>query len=170
MITVEIGGTDQAIAAIRARGPRIIQAVVRRMSSALIGLQQYIVAAKLSGQVLHHRSGKLANSIRFNGISYTDDVVTGEVQGAGGPAFYGRVHEFGGVFNVREHIRRVAFNAAGETVKVRSRKVFGVEEGTVRAHTATYPERSFMRTSFAEKQENLIEAIRRGLQEGSGNG
>jgi hypothetical protein len=80
---------------LRAKGPQIIQAVTRKMDELMLWLQAKIVGEKLQGQVLQHRTGKLAASIRAIPATVEGTSVVGAVEGAGGPAFYGRFLEEG---------------------------------------------------------------------------
>jgi len=122
----------------------------------MLELQAKIVGEKLQGQVLAHRSGKLAGSIRVVPAIVEGTSVVGIVQGAGGPAFYGRVHEFGGTFDIPTHQRKVG--ATKEKIRARL-------GGTVRAHTATFPQRSFMRTSLEEMRGRIFEGMTAAVSE-----
>jgi hypothetical protein len=155
MITVEIN-TTQAVASIQARSPLILEAIARKMNGLNIALQAHIVGNKLSGQVLKHRSGKLANSIRVNQAQIDGETITSSVQGAGGPAFYGRLHEYGTDRSYRivpVNKKALAFILDGKKVVVKS-----VLHPPIK-------ERSFMRTSFAEMQDRIIEGIRQTFSE-----
>lgn len=159
MITVDIN-TAQAVSEIRARTSQILQAVRLKMNGLMIALQAHIVGDKLSGQVLKHRSGKLANSIRVNTAEIAGETVTASVQGAGGPAFYGRLHEFGTSNSYRivpVNKKALSFLLDGKQVIVRS-----VIHPPIK-------ERSFMRTSFAEMQGRIVEGVRQAFL-GSVNG
>jgi phage gpG-like protein len=54
------------------------------------------VSKKLSGQILHRRTGKLSSSVRALPTTLSGTSIIGGVQAGGGPSFYGAVHEFGG--------------------------------------------------------------------------
>lgn len=156
MLTVDLVGRTETMAIIRARGSRIIQAIIRKMNSSMIALQAYIVTSKLSGQVLKHRSGKLANSIRVNQAEAEGATITASVQGAGGPAWYGKLHEYGtdSPFTIRAiNKKALHFVLGGKDVFVKS-----VLHPPIK-------ERSFMRTSFAERQTNIVESVREGFTE-----
>ena len=130
---------------IRATGQRVHASLVMAFTRIAIGLQQYIVTQKLEGQVLHHRSGKLIRSIQQH-IEDSGNTIAAVVQ-AGSLAPYAAVHEWGGMFNIPEH---QSFSRAGRAF-------------SVRAHTATFPERSFMRSSLREYKDTALREIRAAL-------
>jgi hypothetical protein len=140
MITGSFNGTDQVAAdTIRARGDRFIPALVRKVNSLALRLQQKIIV-KLSGQVLNIRSGKGAGSVRVT-LATPGDTVTADVQAGGGPAWYLKLHEFGTdapytILPINK--QALAFMLGGKMVIVR--KVIH----------PPIKERSFMRTSIAE--------------------
>lgn len=89
--------SDKLLAAVFRQGAEVIVArLVKQLNISMIKLQSYIVTNKLSGQVLHHRTGKLAGSINAIPASMEGGLLTAGVEGAGGPAWYGVVHEYGG--------------------------------------------------------------------------
>lgn len=96
MLTLSFGSTGEDVSQrVQERFPRLVVELVKTVDRMNVIMQARIVRDKLQGQVLHHRTGKLANSIRIFKAKYSNDVIEGGVQGAGGPAFYGRYHEFG---------------------------------------------------------------------------
>lgn len=173
MLRVTFSGTDKRLeASLRAKGPNALKALVLKMNALMIRLQAKIVGEKLQGQVLHHRSGKLSNSVRVIPARVDGTKLIGEVQGAGGPAWYGVLDEFGGTFEVPAHTRRTGFNAKGEIVRllthagrVRS-SVAKTSETTVRAYSITFPERSFMRSSQSEMDSAINAELREAAAEG----
>lgn len=97
MIQADFQGTDRTVPAeLRRKMPGILEAVRMKMNMLDLQLQQKIQGEKLQGQVLQHRTGKLAASIRVEEATVTGDIVEGAVEGAGGVAFYGRVQNYGG--------------------------------------------------------------------------
>jgi len=165
MLRIDFEGSDERLLAfVRSRRVQLQELLRLRMTATMTLLQSHIVGDKLSGQVLHHRTGKLIDSIRLNPPEATanENEVVGGVAGGGGPAFYGRIHEYGGTFDVKERERRFGFNRSGEIVKLLTKSgavrkgIYGVGQQKVKAHTVTFPERSFMRTSFSELRERII--------------
>ena len=98
-MTVQLGfsGSDKfLISRLNGRGTAVVRALATRLTRLMLALQRHIVRDKLSGQVLHRRSGKLAGSIVAYPAELSGTQLVGRVEGASGPAWYGRVHEFGG--------------------------------------------------------------------------
>ena len=184
MIEISFDGTDRRLADyIRKRGGSIILALQRRFTILGLMIQRHIIQTHLSapggfsGTMLHHRTGKLIQSIRALPAEANSGGVALTVQGAGGPAFYGKYHEFGGTFLIPEHVRRTGYNSKGGRVRLLTlggtgrvrRGVDKVEKGTVKAHSVTYPMRSFMRSSLTEMRGAIIQAVALGVKEGLAN-
>jgi hypothetical protein len=92
-----IANSDVAVAqSIRGKSDVLVKALVTKLTWLMLKLQQKIQTEKLQGQVLHQRSGKLVGSIRTEGVVQEASELKGSVQGAGGVAWYGIVHEKGG--------------------------------------------------------------------------
>jgi hypothetical protein len=146
-----------------------------RMNQEMVMLQGYIQSSKLQTNPLHHRTGKLQSSIRYIPAVVEGNSVVGSVEGGGGVAPYGVVQEYGGTFSVRGYMRRTAFNTRGEQVKLLTKhgltstrsSIASVDLGTVRPHTITFPERSFMRVSLAEKEAEIVAGLAAGIHEGA---
>jgi hypothetical protein len=148
MIRAELRGTDERAArALHILYPRLIAALMVKMNSLLIQLQAKIVGEKLSGQVLKHRTGKLAGSIRVIAAEASGDKIEGAVLGGGGPAFYAKFHEFGTTdWYVIQPVNKKALR-------------FMIGDKEVFAKSVFHPpiqERSFMRSSLAEMREQVI--------------
>lgn len=164
MISAELRGDTEIVARFDALTPAVHLRLVKTMQELLIRLQEYIRGAKLSGQVLHVRSGNLRRSI---GTSLVEegDRITGKVGIFSGPTLpYGRAHEYGvdTTVNVSEHLRHV-------------KQVFGrpVEATqTVRAHTRhmKLPERSFIRSTMREMGPAAVELINQILRDAVAGG
>src|SRR6266702_3542014 len=97
MIEANFDGTDQKLVMLlKSKGTTVIEAVRKAIDRSTLQLQLHIVTSKLQGQVLHHRKGILAASIRAIPAAAEGTSIVGRVEGAGGPAWYGVVHEHGG--------------------------------------------------------------------------
>jgi hypothetical protein len=83
------------VAAIRAKAPTLVSALISKMTYLLLRLQQK-VQHNLEGEVLNHRTGKLVNSVFIEYPTLEGAKLIGRVAAAGGPAWYGKVHELGG--------------------------------------------------------------------------
>jgi hypothetical protein len=73
--------------------PRFVSVVTTKLRALMFQLQSKIVAEKLSGQVLHRRTGILAGSVHTLPVTTTENTISGGVASSSGPAFYGRIHE-----------------------------------------------------------------------------
>lgn len=133
MILYDHNQMDAVIGRIRGADRRVWAAIRRCMLRISIVLQQHVVERKLRGQVLQHRTGKLARSVNQRVVDSGNEIAA-IVTGGGSTATYGYVHEFGGTFDIPEHM---SFSRTGKAFMVR-------------AHQATYPEKSFMRSSLVD--------------------
>jgi phage gpG-like protein len=135
---------EQLLAQLAGAGDRFMaeqQIAVDRLS---IEVQALVKDTKLSGQVLHTRTGTLRRSINRK-VTKTPASVTAEV---GTNVSYAAVHEYGftGPVDVREHTRKMA----------------GGGTANVRAHVMNMrmPERSFLRSTLDEQAEHIRETLR----------
>lgn len=142
MIELSSAGDATVVANLRSVGPRLRNALAQAMNRIGIILAAYIVSEKLQGQALKHRTGKLGRSIR-NSVEQSGDTVAALVQGGGAFAPYGVIHEDGGTFQIPDHM---STSKLGKSF-------------LVRAHQATFPERSFMRSSLAENRQLFVDQI-----------
>lgn len=144
MINATFGGTDlKVIRNLDSAGPAVIAEMKRRMGIEGVKLQSHIVLTKLQGQVLHHRSGKLAASIRALPVTEEGGSLVERVEGAGGPAWYGRIHNEGGVFTFLRQNKKRSF---GTYV------------------TAVFPRRNFMESSLYERAASIVAALQQGMR------
>lgn len=170
MIGVTWSGTDRrAVANLVTATPRVLQALKARMDIEMQSLESFIRAEKLEGDPLRHRSGHLQSSVQAGESTITNGIVEGHIQGGGGLAPYGIVHERGGVFTIPEHTRRMALSASGGRVRLltkagltstRKQINFVRTDIVVREHEAEYPMRSFMRSSWEEQQPGILARLR----------
>ena len=140
---------------------RLATSMVKAMNRVTIGVQALVKSGKLSGQVLHVRTGTLRRSInqevRYAGSGLIEGIVGTNVE-------YAHVHEYGfhGTVSVKEHLRmqKVAWGKAMKNPR----------EVTVKAHNMTMntPGKRFLRDALAENAELIREtyrkAVNRGLQ------
>jgi len=152
MVTITVSNVDNVVTRLEGFGARLGESLNRAMLRIVIELQNYIRTEKLvGGNPLHQRSGNLSRSIQYQVVQESDGV-HGKVGVDGTASSYGRVHEYGGNFNIREHI---ATSRKGNPYDVR-------------AHSATYPQRSFLRSSLSENKDNIVEALQRAVNEAIG--
>ena len=94
MITYTITLDDEALKKKfdewKAKSPKLMNLILRRFGQRIVG---DIQATKLSGQVLHARSGRLKNAMDFRMASDTE-MELGDTKNS---VVYAAIHEFGGV-------------------------------------------------------------------------
>lgn len=98
MITISFNGSDQrVVAALRAKGPKLLAAEARTLDILMLELQARI-QQKLSGEVLqsHAGGGGLLGTVRKQPTAISGSRVTGSVQAGGGLFWWASVHEKGG--------------------------------------------------------------------------
>ncbi|MGB8366349.1 MAG: hypothetical protein ACLQUZ_05475 [Rhizomicrobium sp.] len=109
------------------------------------------VQEKLSGEVLQVRSGRLRDAVTAN-IEIDGDVAHATVAVEGIP--YAAIQEYGGTVHlpeiVAERAKALAFEIKGE-------QVFAAR---ARAHDVVIPQRSYLRSSLAERSDAIAAALR----------
>jgi hypothetical protein len=158
VIEVLFGGSDQAvIEAISAKIEEVTEAVATELDAQGALTVAYIVSEELHGQVLNQRSGKLAGSIRAIPAVVDGTSVVANVEGAGGPAWYGRLFEEGGtgpfeiVPKTAKALRFVA--ASGEVVFAKKVQHPGL------------PDRPFMDPAQAARTPEIVAGVERAIGE-----
>lgn len=97
-IEVKVEGVEKTAASIAARIERTIVALQKKVFSLELQLQSKIRGNLASGIGLKSRHGTsgLAGSVRAYEPTIEGTMITGAVEGGGGPFFYGRMWEFYG--------------------------------------------------------------------------
>jgi phage gpG-like protein len=138
MINIDVSGLSELNSSLVAQSEGLNESVHQAMLRIAIEMQRYIVMEKLQGQVLHHRTGHLQRSttqvVEENSVNSWTAIV-----GTGQEAWYGKIHEYGGTFTVREHL---------------ARSVKG-DRHLVAAHSITFPVRSYLRSALADRLEDI---------------
>lgn len=134
---------------------RLLPLLVRNLNSVNTQLQRHIVSDKLSGQVLRSHTGNLKRSIIQIPATVSGSVVSASV-GLSKEAWYGLAHEFGAHIPERVPVKAKALHWMGAN---------GIDVFAMRARAFNLPERSFLRTAFAEFQPRIQEAIANAIQE-----
>lgn len=151
MLTLEIHDSELR-ARLTALPGAIRQSIRRGVYGFAIDMVKW-VQEKLSGQVLNERTHHLHDSIHW---APSEDT-TGVFATVGTNLPYGFVHEYGGTFDIREHLRRLTM-VFGRPVTPR--------DVLVRAHKATYPERSYLRSTLHEHEDELSPRLQAAVSEG----
>lgn len=153
MISVTLTGADEASARLDALPDAVEQAVAAR-SAALAAQLLERVRSRLSGGVLHVRSGALLASIGVDGPRIEGGRVVTTVF-SGGYLKYAAIQEYGGVTSPHEILpvraRALAFMAGGEQVFAR----------VVRHPGSHIRAAAYLRSSLAE----MADAIESGMAE-----
>lgn len=136
---------------------RLLQNLNRTLNRLSLEIQSWVKGQKLSGQVLHVRTGTLRRSINRR-VEMRSDGVWAII---GTNVEYGAVHEYGykGPQTIKAHLRmmRVAF---GRPVKDPRQIMVGQHTRQV-----NLPERSFLRSSLRDFEQRAQAAIQRAAAE-----
>lgn len=157
MLRVEVR-VDAAQAALAQIPSEVLDAVAAKVRELTTNLQAHIVADKLQGQVLQHKSGQLSRSIQ-QVTEVSGGVATGRVYSSG-DVKYAAIHEFGGktpphdIFPVKA--QALAFMMGGQQVFAK----------VVHHPGSNIPERSFMRSGLADMADEIVSEIRAAAIEG----
>jgi phage gpG-like protein len=162
-VNVTVLGKDELVAKYKAAGNRLARALLTSMQRDMVRTADYARTNKLSGDPLHRRTGNLSRAVtgraRLDGTT-----VVGEVGTAGIP--YAYVHEMGGTFWIRPHIRRTGFDAKDQRIRLLTKQgavraaVKAVGDSIVRGHNATYPQRAFLKPSLEENRARITDDLR----------
>lgn len=161
MISMTMTGDRQVIARLQEM-PDSLRQILRRRVWALTLKLQARVQRKLSGQVLNVVTGALRRSIQSD-VREEATAVLGRVFSTG-DVKYARIHEFGG--RTRAHVieprkaSALLFAMGGKNVFARR----------VNHPGSVMPERSFMRSSLAEMQDEIIRTLTDGIVEAAMQG
>lgn len=145
MITATVIGGEEVVQRFMHMPDALRSALTKEVREIAIKLQRHVVADKLTGQVLHVRSGTLRRSINQKVIS-EPGMVLGIV---GTNVKYGFLHEFGET--VPAHIRMIT-------------KVFGhpLKDGPKAVQVKSYkmPERSFLRSALLDMKPEIEQRVK----------
>jgi hypothetical protein len=157
MLRISFDGSDKRLeAALRTKAPTIIEALRLKLDVQMLMLQSHVQFDKLSGQVLQHRSGKLINSIREIRPTVDGTTITGAVEGGGGPAFYGKFHEYG---------TDRTYEIFAKTKKSLTFMLNGKQVFVKKVLHPPIKERSFMRVSLEEMAPEIRASLQAALGE-----
>ena len=162
MTTTRVVGVESVTRNLRAFPGEAQKEIRQSMGQVILKLERLVKQGKLTGQVLHVRTGRLRRSIHSR-ITEDRTSVTGIV---GTNVEYAAVHEYGytGPQTVKEHLRTIK-QAFGKTITPTT--------VTVAAHTRTVklPERSFLRSALdemsSEIRTTLQDSLTRSIQKWS---
>src|SRR6266403_3326926 len=157
-----IGNSDtRLVEALKAKGPAIISVLMSKVNQLMLQLSGYIVSLTLQGQVLHHRPGVLAGSIRTIPATLEGTTLVGAVAGAGGGAWYGALYETeeaGGTGGVSHSWTITATKARALSFLVDGKRLY--------RHSVTHPAlmaRPYMTPSLEENAGEIETQLRAAL-------
>lgn len=174
MIRGTVVGDDRVNVKLGAMPDKVVDAVEKRLQRVVKRIEARVKANKLSGQLLHVRTGTLRRSIHSDVKSKSSQIV-GTV---GTNLIYAAYHEYGfnGTQNVKEHMRQVKAAAvlhmkgkrAGTINKAATAKQ-ATQAQKVKAHTrnVNYSGKSYLRSTLREETEYAKNEIRLGVREGA---
>jgi hypothetical protein len=144
------------IAKLHGMSPRLVSVLGSKLRALMFQLQAKIVSEKLSGQVLHRRTGILAGTVHTLPVTTAGNTISGGVAAASGPALYGKYHEVGGsqaykIMSVKS--RALAFTLNGKQVYAKS-----VIRPPLR-------QRAFMRPSLLESAQTIHDELQRAIDQ-----
>ena len=149
MITAKIIGTEEVVARIGKLGPSLRAELKTYCTAFAINTVGYVRSEKLSGQVLHHRKGRLKDSINFK-VKDTGGKIVSVI---GTNVEYAKIHEYGGQTKphviLPRHAKALHFFMGGQEVFTRK----------VDHPGSRMPERSFLRSTLADKKEEFREGL-----------
>lgn len=153
---------ESLIATFRGYPGRLAAALLNAMQRITLKIQTVVKEEKLTGQVLHVRTGTLRRSINRR-IWISGDQINGAV---GTNVEYAGPHEFGfhGTVTVREHQRRIRARVDAKWAGKKKGKVIGIAHVKAFTRTMNLPERSFLRSSLRELEQFTANEIRRSAQ------
>lgn len=158
-IGINIIGRDEVLARLGETPAKIRVAAKSSLDMWATELAEYIIADKLSGQVLHRRTGALRRSVHSNKSTESGTTISaGAAAGLDVP--YARAHEYGIQRNVVvSAYHRMQTMAWGKPISPR--------EVLVNQHASyiNLPERSYMRSSLNEKAPDGIAELRAAVKE-----
>ncbi len=163
MLKIELRGDRALIAKLdQAADSGVQRELIKEVTASVLLLERHIKANKLSGQVLHVRSGDLRRSVHaVLPVEVSGSAVIGRVAQSG-DVKYGAIHEFGG--RTSPHVIE-AKNALALKFTVGGREIF---RRKVNHPGSQMPERSFMRSALADLRQQIIERLRGAVLRGMG--
>jgi len=141
---------------LRNAGPVVIASLVSEMKAQMARAADWSRANRLSGDPLHRRSGQLSRSVT-SGARVEGNSVIGTL---GSNLPYAKVHEQGGIFNIPTYSRRPPRSKTPSGHFRKRTDEQRVASVTVRAHTATFPQRAFLRPALENNRAQILAGLR----------
>lgn len=143
------------------RGDAVIARLKAEMQAETINLLAYVEDEKLSGQVLHQRSGALKRS-GYTAFENSEDEIAGILGFGSGPSSsantvpYAAIHEYGGTIHVPAVAGKLmVFEKAGQTIFTTRHVAFDVQ----------MPARPYLEPSIDENREAILGRLQTAVNE-----
>lgn len=155
-VTFEIRGDAKVVAYLQSIPQKVQAELLRAITALTYELQSYIQTTKLSGGLLNVRSGALRSSI-FTEVTQGSNYIQGRVMVPKGQVPYAGIQEYGGT---------IAHPGGTPYRVIDGRAVFvplsaaAASLPRTAAHSIVIPERSYMRSSLAERRPEIVATIR----------
>jgi phage gpG-like protein len=157
MLNITLVGDRQLTARLGEMPDKVHRALLKKVTGLALKLEAK-VKGKLSGEVLHVRTGALRRSI-FNAVTDEPTSVIAKVASSGDVKYAG-AHEFGAHIPPHDIVpvkaQALAFMAGGKLVFAKR----------VHHPGATIPERSFLRSSLTDMREEIVSGLKQAVLEG----
>ena len=135
------------------------QALRQEMMQQMARAADWSRANRLSGDPLNRRTGRLSRSVTPFAKLEGGRVVGGLSSNVP----YAHVHELGGVFQIPEYTRRPPRSrTAGGRFRKRTEEQ-QVNSVTVKAHTAKFPQRAFLRPAIESNRGQILQGLRNAI-------
>lgn len=141
MIDVNVIGTQSVELKLGEDMRKYLEAIRSGVRKVGYGNEAVIKTEKLSGQVLHRRSGRLSAGVHTN--FHDDEQSFSAVTGIGPELGYGKMHEMGGVFTVKQHMRTIT-QAFGRPIQPK--------QVSVKEYMMRVTKRSFLLSTLQERR------------------
>ncbi len=154
MITGRVVGSERVVRNLLGARELFQRELGDAMLRCLVRLHNHVVTDKLHGQVLHVRTGRLANSVNWRMWSEGDgDMLKGAV---GTGVVYAAIHEYGGQINVPAVEGKLMVFPGPD-----GKPVFTMRH---RAFTVRMPERSFLRSALSDQRSQIMSDLQQALE------
>ena len=144
------------------KGDAVIAALMAK-SNQIGAMLQMKVLGKLEGDPIKSHTHKLARSVLANEATNDGETITQITQAGGGPAFYGKYHEYGGTFDVATRRIQIGFSSKADRIQLALEAKRGgydfITHVQSKPYTITFPERSFMRSTLDENKASILEQM-----------
>ena len=156
MLSISITGGERTAGRFRHMPDDVRRALHAKIMKLTLQLEAHVKNDKLSGQVLHTRSGRLKRSIKSEVVD-RGSIITGKVVSTGVP--YAAIHEFGGRTQAHEIVatkaKALSFIMGGKRVFFRR----------VHHPGSVMPQRSYLRSAMDDMHQQIVDEMAAAVRE-----